>query len=236
VTEEETFLYQVQFAHDSSKLNNIEEESIRAGPNGMSRLEAQDLALSFGLGPGWEAWQAGGGNDKSKTRIKITSPTGEVYTSKKRALDAFLGVASATPTKAFTAPGSTVVVAGGRYSIPDRDPPWRTTGHPYIGRRIVYTTEHPVTSRRTVIVDQLGTVTAWLADTDVTRRGQPAYVSTRTNKKPANLFFVTFPEDANNQYVNHLLDSKELEEDELLECFVPESGPAPKSRKKALYD
>jgi hypothetical protein len=231
VTEEETFLYQVQFSIDNSKLNNIEEEAVRAVPDGMSRQEAQDFALSLGLGQGWEALQLGGGRDKSKARLKITSPTGEVYASKKRALDAFHGTGKSAPAKESAAAGSNVVVAGNRYSIPDRDPPWRTTGHPYLGRRIVYTTEHAVTSRRTVVVDQVGFVTAWLADTDVTRRGQPAFVSSRNNNQPANLYFVTFPEDANNQYANRLIPSTELEEHDLLECFVPE--PASKARKKA---
>jgi hypothetical protein len=231
--DDDTYLYHVQYASDHAKQNNVPEECIRArnDDDHIPQQEAHDLAISIGLGPGWHAIQTGG---EKVARLKITSPTGEVFTSKKRALDVYLGIAapSPSPKKDSEASTSVTMMAGTRHVLPERDPPWRTTGHPYLGRRIVYTTEHAVTSRRTVTVDQLGTVTGWIADTDVNRRGQPAYVSTRNNNLPSNLYHVTFPADPNNTYAYHLVESADMEESELLDCLIPEKVKSTGSNRK----
>lgn len=71
-------------------------------------------------------------------------------------------------------------------AIEDGDPPWRTSSHKYLGRRVKY-----------VFPDGLvgyGTCTGWISDKDVDKENNPGFVSERTNK-PACLFHVTMDSD-----------------------------------------
>ena len=101
------------------------------------------------------------------------------------------------------------------------DPPWRTGDHEFIGLRVIYTSHHKPSARRTVDVVQEGQVTGWISETDVDRQGAPGYVSEKTGK-PAALFHVTFKDDPSHPYARYLLDYIDLEEGELLEMLVEE--------------
>lgn len=87
------------------------------------------------------------------------------------------------------------------YSLDEGDPPWRTSGHKYISRRIKWT-QHPDEP------EAIGTVVGWIADTDVDSEGNPGFVSSITDK-PAKLFHAVFDEF-----------EQDFEEWELEECLL----------------
>ena len=86
------------------------------------------------------------------------------------------------------------------------DPPFRRSGHPFIGRRVRYFLPHDAE----VCID--GAVTGYLSPRDVDSGGRPAYLCSRTSR-PAALFHVDFDE------ANRHLRSMDLEEWELEEKF-----------------
>ena len=92
-------------------------------------------------------------------------------------------------------------------SLDEGDPPWRTSGHEYLSRRIQWTIPleeaGAVASRLCV-----GTVVAWIADTDVDSEGNPGFTCSKTGK-PAKLFHAIFEEF-----------EQDLEEWELEESFA----------------
>jgi hypothetical protein len=98
-------------------------------------------------------------------------------------------------------------------------------GNEYVGRRVLHTVEHKASARRTVKVEQHGTVTGWIGETDVDRAGQPGFVSERTGQ-PANLYHVRFDEVPYHPYASMLLDGIDLEGHELEQCLVEEADPA----------
>jgi hypothetical protein len=104
--------------------------------------------------------------------------------------------------------------------IDEDDPPWRTLGHPHIGRRVVYTSQQQTPSSRTVTVEQVGTVTGWIASTDVDQHGNPGFVSEYT-REPADLFHVVFDDELGHPYFPLLLMSQDLEEREVLSGLLP---------------
>ena len=184
------FRYQVQYTVDRSKQSGVEEVNIRERVN--DEKSPQQLAEDLGLSEEWEAYY------KGKNKWRIVSPDGDVYTSKKAALEAFVD----QPKE-------------------EGDPPWRTTGHEYLGRQVQWSTEYSVSARRKVQLDQTGTVVGWISATDVDTAGEPGFVSERTGQ-PANLFHVKFEDDPHHPYSKHLLQSQDLEEHELLEVIVGE--------------
>jgi len=95
------------------------------------------------------------------------------------------------------------------------DPPWRPSGHIFIGQTVKV-----VDDERS---EQLGTIVGWIADTDVDKDGNPGFVSEQTGK-PACLFNVEFGDGT----------SQDFEEEELQGKFVSESeisAPAVKKPK-----
>mmetsp|Transcript_22458 Transcript_22458/g.28342 ORF Transcript_22458/g.28342 Transcript_22458/m.28342 type:complete len:432 (-) Transcript_22458:51-1346(-) len=84
---------------------------------------------------------------------------------------------------------------------PEDDPPWRTGGNKYLGRRIQYTFLDGVTGK--------GTITGWISDIDVDREGNPGFVSEKT-KEPACLFHVTM--DSNCSIAAQDFEEYELED------------------------
>ena len=71
-------------------------------------------------------------------------------------------------------------------SIEDGDPPWRTSDHKYLGRRVEYVFPDGLVGK--------GTCTGWISDKDVDKENNPGFVSERTNQ-PACLFHVTMDVD-----------------------------------------
>ena len=96
----------------------------------------------------------------------------------------------------------------------DDDPPWRLTGHELIGQEVVLSQTHKVSGKRSVTVEQTGTVAGWIADTDTDRNGEPGYVCEATGK-PANLFHVTFKDQPGHPHAKYLIDFQDMEEDEV---------------------
>jgi len=88
------------------------------------------------------------------------------------------------------------------------DPPWRTTGHSFLTRRIRWTP--PEDNLDLPHEPALGTVTGWISETDVDSEGNPGFESSKTGQ-PACLFHVIF-EDF----------EQDFEEWELEEIFVEE--------------
>merc|ERR1712060_612110 len=66
------------------------------------------------------------------------------------------------------------------------DPPWRTDGHDYIGKRVRWTPppEEGYTDAPRPIE---GTVVGWISERDVDSEGNPGFISFKTGA-PANLF------------------------------------------------
>jgi len=161
-------------------------------------VDPKKVAVDLGLGEGWEAVVTG------NNRYKILAPDGQRFASLKRAL----------------AHHEALIAAAG-------DPPWRTSGSDYIGRRVVYTIQHKPSSRRTIDVTQVGTVVGYIRETDIDRKGDPGFVSERTGK-PARLYHVEFDTDQHHHqaYGNLMIKSQDFEEFELLEILDDESAVA----------
>ena len=200
------FKYQVLYPSDTSKQSGVEEYLIRPRPVTEDTIDPEDVASTLGLEKGWKAYSTG------HNRWKFISPDGETYKSKKAALDAM-----ALKSQAMMDEG---------------DPPWRTTDNEYLGRRVRWVTQHHASARRVVDLEQIGTVSGWIRETDTDREGQPGFVSEQTGK-PAKLYHITFHEDRNHPYFSYLLEEQDLEEWELLENILPvdEVVVAPPTKK-----
>jgi hypothetical protein len=203
-----SFKYQVQYTDHGASKQTVEEEALRYPPH------VQDPKLTaskLGFGDGWSATVTAG------TRYKIKSPDGTVYTSKKKAWEAYQETLQQTTT---TSVG---------------DPPWRTTGSDYLGRTIEWKATHAISSRRLVEVVQRGTVVGWIRETDVDKAGQPGFVS-EASGEPARLYHVVFDAEPNHPYPSLQAQSQDLEEYELQACLLPETkttDDARPAKKKA---
>lgn len=195
------FKYQVFYPSDSSKQSGVEEALIRHRP---TEVDPVITASSLGFGDGWKAYSIG------NNKWKIVSPAGETYKTKKAALQAFQAL-----TKAAADEG---------------DPPWRTVDDEYMGRRVKWITQHKASAKRTVRLEQVGTVTGWISETDVDKEGKPGFVSERT-KKPARLYHVKFDDDSHHAYSSHFLSEQDLEEWELKECLIQKDEDGPPLKK-----
>jgi len=213
-----TIRYQVHYTSDGSKQSGVEEELIRQRPQAQNPKKVAATLLGIDETSGWEAYK------KGNNRWKIVAPNGEIFTSKKKAMDAY----NASVNQTITNPDE-----GG-----EDDPPWRTTGNDYLGRRVIWSTQYKPSARRTVQIDQVGTVTGWISEKDVDKAGEPGFVSERTGQ-PARLFHLKFDDEPHHPYASCLVESQDVEEYELLECLLPEgvgekssSSPAKKKRKR----
>lgn len=239
---DETFRYQVYYTADSSRQSGVDEQLIRPRqgggiggrkkPTGGKRnvavpADAADpgsLALSLGFGADWKATSQG------NKRWILVAPTGEKFKSKKAAMEFMLG--SAASTGFATAAAATAVVE----TVPalETDPPWRTSGHEYLGRQVHRIAHHKVSSRRTVIVEQPGTVVGWIAEDDVNKKGRPGFISDKTGK-PAKIFHVQYEVDKHTAHSDFQLTTQDLEEHELLDIILPPGEKYEPPRKDALY-
>jgi hypothetical protein len=195
------FKYQVFYPSDASKQSGVEEALIRHRP---TEVDPEVTASALGFGEGWKAYSVG------NNKWKIVSRAGETYKTKKAALEAFQA-----ETKAAADEG---------------DPPWRTVDNEYLGRRVKWITQHKASARRTVSLEQIGTVTGWISETDVDKEGQPGFVAEQTGK-PARLYHVKFYEDPHHAYSSHFLSEQDLEEWELKASLIPEDEREPPKKK-----
>ena len=196
------YKYQVFYPVDASKQSGVEEKLIRHTP---TDVDPEVRASHMGFGEeGWKAYPMPG------SRWKIVAPDGKIYKTKKEALAAYQ--------------------AGLEAAADEGDPPWRTSDHEYLGRQVLWTTQYRVSARRTVDLEQVGTITGWISETDVDKEGEPGFVSEKTGQ-PAPLFHVKFPEDKNHLYAAQLLMEQDLEEYEVLECLLPDASAEPPTKK-----
>jgi hypothetical protein len=184
------FKYQVFYPSDSSRQGGVEEYLIRHRP---AENDPEVTAASLGFVEGWKAYSLG------NCKWKIVSPAGEVFKSKKAALEALK-----TETKT---------------TLDEGDPPWRTKDNEYLGKRVKWVTHYKASARRTVTLEQIGTVTGWISETDLDKDGQPGFVSEKTGK-PERLYHVKFQEDKHHKYASQMLAEQDLEEWELKNCLI----------------
>lgn len=157
-------------------------------------LEALEIASSLGFPEGWSA------SVKSGSRYTIISPDGSKRFQSKKAAYEYLGLPIPSSDKLHIGKGYEKTNDDDQ----DDDPPWRTSGSDYLGRRICYEFKKGKTAT--------GSVTGWISATDVDSNGDPGYTSERTGKSAA-LYHVTFDQSS-------AIDSQDMEEFELLESLV----------------
>lgn len=195
------FVYSVQYHEEDATQEEIAEEDIRPGE------DPSLLAMDLGFNSDWKASRKG-------ARYILTAPTGERFTTKKAAMK-FFKQREEPPKPEDQDVG---------------DPPWRTEGHEWIGRKIRCKSEHKVSGTRKVKVEQVGTVVGYIAEMDVDKQGNPGFVSDATGQ-PANLFHVTFPDAPNHPYASHLLNSQDFEEHEIADTLITETASAKRKRQ-----
>lgn len=197
------FLYSVYYHEDDATQDEIDESEIRPGE------DPHELAQSLGFPATWKAGRKG-------ARYTFTAPTGERFTTKKKALE-FLD-------------------ASNQKNDVDEDvgdPPWRTEGHEWIGRQIEWISHHKASGTRKVKLTQVGTIQGYILDTDTDREGNPGFISEATGQ-PTTLFHVVFPDEPHHPYATHLLNSQDLEESEVVETLLAETPAAKRKREAAL--
>ena len=144
-------------------------------------------AKDAGLPRGWAVIKEG---DYSHI---MKDPEGKTYKTKKAAFNAaYPETTSGRKRKAATVEEEVVEE---EVVVDEGDPPWRTTGHKYLSRQVLYS-------------GNTGTVTGWISETDVDSNGEPGFVSSETGK-PARLFHAIFDDF-----------EQDFEEFELEECLV----------------
>lgn len=204
----EGYRYSVFYPQDNTTQSQVVEEDIQLMD------DPYKVAEDMGFGDGWQAKLNG-------KKWKFISPDDKIFTSKtaamkhKKKLDKE-GAEDEKPKQPELSEG---------------DPPWRTTDHPYLGRRVKKISQHQKSATRTVSIEQLGKVVGWIADTDVDTNGEPGFVSERTNK-PANLFCVVFDDEPNHPYYSLLMQTQDLEEYELESCLLPPEEEPPQKKQK----
>lgn len=211
------FRYNVHYLEDNSTQKMVREEDIELMD------DPYDVAEGMGL-PGWQAKLQG-------KKWKFISPDGKNFTSKTAAMKHKKKLDKTGSNKRPPAPAEAKEEPE-ETKLSEGDPPWRTTGHEYLGRRVRTMFEHKKSATRTVTVEQVGTVKGWISETDVDKNGGPGYISERTSK-PANLFEVVFDGEPSHPYYSLLLERQDMEQWEIEAALVPldEEGPPNKKQK-----
>jgi hypothetical protein len=161
----------------------------------------KELATSMGFPQGWEA-------TKNGKQYLFTSPQGETFRTKKAALKFVRET-----------------------TVEGEDPPWRTTGHELMHRRVTHELYHKLGRARHVMIEQTGKVTGWISETDNDRNGEPGYLSEDTGK-PASLFHIVFQDKPGHPYGKYLLDSQDMEEEEVRKLLIEEGGGSSPRKKR----
>ena len=190
------FLYTVKYHEEDATSDDVEESELRPG------LDPSQLAVEQGFTSEWTATKKG-------KRYVFTAPTGEKFKTKKAAMKFF----KQKPEKEEEDEEEANDL---------EDPPWRTEGHEWIGRQLVWGTLHRISGTRKVHVDQIGTIEGYIEDTDVDKEGNPGFISEKTGK-PAKLFHVVFPDEPHHMYASFLLETTDLEEHEIADNLLEES-------------
>ena len=171
-----------------------------------------DLATEIGLPNGWGASK----KERKPFGFKwtIKSPDGKTFDSKKKAF-AHAGCdmpedqkSAGRPRKRKAADNieEEVETVEELAVVDEGDPPWRTSEHAFLNRRVRWTPpEDNVDLPHEAVV---GTVIGWISETDVDSEGNPGFESSKTGQ-PACLFHVVFDDF-----------EQDFEEWELEEIFI----------------
>jgi hypothetical protein len=211
----EGFRYSVFYPQDNATQTQVHEDDIQLLD------DPHKAAEDIGLDSTWQAKMVG-------KKFKFFSPDGKTFTSQNAALKHKKKLDKGeTPSKRKKKDEPK------EPELSEGDPPWRTTGHEYIGRRILFKSEHQKSATRTVTIEQKGTIMGWISETDVDKNGEPGFVSEKSGK-PANLFEVVFDDEPSHPYAPLLLDRQDMEQWEVEDWLLPpdEEGPPNKKRKK----
>ena len=184
--------YDVHYKVDDALQGNVREDKIRATKKTKKKAAPRKPR----------------GKKQAAARAKEEGPTDSPPAKKKRGRPPGKKNKAPKKEKAAAAPPA---ADPPRDDVPldDGDPPWRTAGHAYLGRRVRWTPP-PEDAGAAAAPPRpcLGTVVAWIAATDVDRAGDPGFVCSRTGR-PARLFHAAFDELG-----------QDLEEWELKECLL----------------
>ncbi|VEU44782.1 unnamed protein product [Pseudo-nitzschia multistriata] len=208
---DDEFFYSVLYHGDDATQDEIAEEDLKPGE------DPSEVAVSLGLDATWTATRNG-------SRFVITAPCGTVFSSKKAARKHLRELAN---KKKGGGGGSAKKKKRTKPEEEDAgDPPWRTGGHDWIGRRVFWTFKHKASARRQIAIEQIGTIEGYIDASDTDKDGNPGFVSEKTGE-PANLFHVVFGDDPGHPYAQYLLHNTDVEEFEIAECLLPEVAAAP---------
>lgn len=182
--------------------------------NYLHRLSVEELesrrklAKEMGLPENWLAHR------NYNYVFDIRNPQGERFVSKKAAFDSLNQVSLDEPSDSKDMQEESKLTAVQVNSLEvyddddddEGDPPFRKTGHIYLGRKVKYT--HYPEGEGGIEVVQSGIIQGWLDKSDVDSNGDPAFISELTGE-PGILFHVVFPVD--------VVAAKEVPTDFLLE-------------------
>ena len=135
------FVYSVLYAEDGATQDEVVEEDIKPG------ADPSVLAVELGFTDEWKATKKG-------SRYTITAPDGWSFTSKTAALKYMKKLRGDGSTKKKHKKEEVVDTT--------EDPPWRTSGHPLIGRKIMWSSEYKASATRRIKIEQEGTIVAYI--------------------------------------------------------------------------
>lgn len=187
--------YNVHYTVDDAVQNDVREDKIRASKKTKKKKKAAPKPKKQGGGKK----RAASSVDKQETptpKKKSGRPKGSK--NKKKKVEEELPPSSPEPEE--EPPQNDI-------SLDEGDPPWRTTGHEHLSRKIRWTPP-PDNEEGMASEPFIGTVVAWIAETDVDNEGGPGFVCSKTGN-PAPLFHAVFDNF-----------EQDFEEWELDECFV----------------
>ena len=159
-------------------------ESMKAG----ALPEELDFAEELGFPAGWSA------RENKNSNYLIYGPKKERRFTSKREAYAFAGLK--VPPLDRTPKQQTE-------EEEEEDPPWRLSGHKFIGRKV----EIPSDDGSSLV----GTIVGWIADTDVDKDGEPGFVSEETGQ-PACLFSVYYGDGTSQDFEEHELENNFVSE------------------------
>lgn len=216
----EGFKYWVLYPLENSTQSNVPEEDIQL------RDDPAKVAEDLGLDGGWLAKPGKNG------KLKFSSPDGKTFTSLNSALKHKKKLDNPSSAAAKDNKKSKQAKKPVGDQLPDDgDPPWRATGHEYIGRQALMTITVQKSATRAITIEQVGKVIGWISDTDVDKNGEPGFCNGETGK-PAKLFHVVFEDDPHHAYASSLIDRQDLEEYELEKLLLPVEDEPPKKKQK----
>lgn len=181
----------------------------------IEEFTSEELALAseLGLPDGWGASK----KERKRGDFKWTfkSPDGQTFDSKKKAFAAAGAEMTDAPKskrgrkrKATQEEEVEAETMADPAIVDEGDPPWRTTDHTFLSRRVRWTP--PVDNLDLPHEPVVGTIVGWISDTDVDSEGNPGFESSTTGL-PACLFHVVFDDF-----------EQDFEEWELKEIFLDE--------------